>query len=548
MGDDAAPAGGEPTPAHESRRGLGLRLVIALAASAGAGILVDRILADAVPSVTLRALLSAAASASLVGVALFRLVVAPLSRSRTELTVAYHAALADALKDPLTGLGNHRAFQEELDRQVEASQRYEVPLALLLIDLDEFKAINDGRGHAIGDRALSQFGRLTSTTIRRADRAFRIGGDEFAVLLPHTDADGARIVGMRLLAEALEPTLKQEGDVGGLSFSGGIAAIPDAATRAQLYSRADSALYAAKRSGRTDVLVFDPARQPAATDAGSGAAVADVIARGLLRPVYQPIVDLSTRTVLGVEGLIRPIEPAPFDGPASLFEAAAASGHLVALDLSCVEAIAAGAEGLPDDWFLSINLSPATVEAPEFSPPTLLGILARHGIAPSRVVLELTEHQPLTDVDRVRSKLEACRSAGMRLAADDVGAGNAGLRLLSELRFDIVKVDLSLVRRSAGDSPSSAVIESVVSFAARTGALVIGEGIEETSHVDQLLALGVTAGQGYLLGRPASMAAEQEQRPLKLPAARATAAAAHDVVLDEAPMAAWRASIGLPAA
>jgi predicted signal transduction protein with EAL and GGDEF domain len=144
MGDDTAPAGGEPAAAHESRRGLGLRLVIALAASAGAGILVDRILADAVTSVTLRALLSAAASASLVGVALFRLVVAPLSRSRTELTVAYQAALADALKDPLTGLGNHRAFQEELDRQVEASQRYEVPLALLLIDLDEFKAINDG--------------------------------------------------------------------------------------------------------------------------------------------------------------------------------------------------------------------------------------------------------------------------------------------------------------------------------------------------------------------------------------------------------------------
>jgi diguanylate cyclase (GGDEF)-like protein len=536
---------------HETRRGLGLRLAVALAASAAAGILVDRILADAVSSVSLRALLSAAAAASLVGVALFRLVVAPLSRSRAELHVAYQAALADALQDTLTGLGNHRAFQEELDRQVEASQRYEVPLALLLIDLDEFKAINDERGHAIGDRALAQFGQLASTVIRRADRAFRVGGDEFAVLLPHTDADGARIVGLRLLAEALQPTLRYEERVGGISFSAGVAAMPvPASTRAQLYSQADSALYAAKRSGRTDVRIFDPATQAPDVDPGSGAAVAEVIARGQLRPVYQPIVDLATRTVLGVEGLIRPVEPAPFDGPTALFAAASASGHLVALDMSCVEAIAAGAENLPDEWFLSINLFPATVEAPEFSSTALLGILARHRIAPARVVLELTEQQPLDDVERVRTKLEACRSAGIRLAADDVGAGNAGLRLLSELHFDIVKVDLSLVWRSAADSPTSAVIESVVSFAARTGALVVGEGIEEASHVDQLLALGVTAGQGYLLGRPASLAlGEEPRRPLRQPhLAPLSGAVAMASGEDVAPMAAWRASIGLPTA
>jgi EAL domain-containing protein (putative c-di-GMP-specific phosphodiesterase class I) len=250
-----------------------------------------------------------------------------------------------------------------------------------------------------------------------------------------------------------------------------------------------------------------------------------------------------------VEGLIRPVPPAPFTDPASLFAAAAASGHLASLDLTCIETIVAGAGGLPDDQFLSVNLSPATVEAPEFSSAAVLSILARHEFSPQRLVLELTEQQPIHDLEHARTKLETCRSAGIRLAADDVGAGNAGLRLLSELTFDIVKVDLGLVRRSASSAPSSAVIESVVSFAARTGAMVVGEGIEDPAQIDQLTALGVAAGQGYLLGRPGSLAPPETvavlppglvRRPAALPVEPATAP-------DGSPMAAWRQSIGLPA-
>ena len=552
-----------PDPAlRDSRIGLGLRLAIALAASAATGILVDRLLGDAVPSIAARALLSAIAAASLVGLALLRLVVAPLVRSREELHERYRTALADSLRDPLTRLGNHRAFQEELDRQVEAAQRYDVPLALVIIDLDEFKTINDRQGHAIGDRALAHFGQLMATHVRRADRPFRIGGDEFAILLPHTDAEGARVVARRLLAASLQPALRGDEDPGGVSFSAGISALPDpASSRSQLYSQADSALYAAKHAGRTDILVFDPTSEPVALGASSAAAVAEVIARGQLRPVYQPIVHLATRTTLGVEGLIRPVPPAPFADPAELFAAAAASGHLVALDLTCVEMIIAGAANLPDGQFLSVNLSPATIEAPEFSTASLLSILARHHFAPDRLVLELTEHQPLTDVGRVRAKLDACRAAGISLAADDVGSGNAGLRLLSELSFDVVKVDLSLVRRSASSAPSSAgssaVIESVVSFAARTGALVIGEGVEQPEQVEQLTALGVTTGQGYLLGRPGSLAAEPEAPEHLVGASTAAAASQPSATApragwvpdedDPGTMAAWRASIGLPA-
>jgi diguanylate cyclase (GGDEF)-like protein len=483
-------------------------------------------------------------SAALVGVGLFLLVVLPLARSREVLNDRYQAALADALTDQLTGLGNHRAFQEELDRQVEASQRYGVPVSLVIIDLDEFKAINDGKGHAFGDQALAHFGRIVTTGIRRVDRAFRIGGDEFALLLPHTDAEAAKIVVRRLLASSLQPPLRSEADPGSLSFSAGVSALPElASSRAQLYSQADTALYAAKRSGRTDVQIFADGSQPIEDSSGAGMAVAEVIARGWLRPVYQPIMELKTGAVLGVEGLIRPVAPAPFADPGSLFAAATASGHLVPLDLMCLETIVAGAAQLPAGAFLSVNVSPATVEAPEFSTAAVLSILARHGVAPERLVLELTEQQPVTDLERVRLKLDTCRGAGIRLAVDDVGAGNAGLRLLAELSFDIIKVDLTIVQRSASSAASSAVIESVVSLAQRTGAMVVAEGIEFPEQLHQLEQLGIVVGQGFLLGRPGSMPGVDEPvltaEPITVSSEAAPAAAS---------MSAWRQSIGLPVA
>ncbi len=504
-----------------------------------------RVTAGSVQNAAVRGIASGLVAAVMIGIGLHRYVVTPLARSRNELQTRYQQALAEALRDPLTGLGNHRAFQEELDRQVEAAQRYGVPVSLAILDLDEFKAINDTRGHAGGDAALARFGSLVAHSVRRVDRPFRIGGDEFAILLPHTDAQSARIVMRRLLANALQPALRDDG-VSTLSFSAGISAVPDpASTRAQLYSQADAALYSAKRAGRTEVFIFDASTEPMPMTADSSAAVAEVIARSQLRPVYQPIVELASGRVLGFEGLIRPIPPAPFVDPASLFAAAAASGHLAALDMTCFDTIVAGAASLASDYHLSVNLSPATVEAPEFSAASLLSILARHHFRPERLIVELTEQQPITDLERVRSRLESCRAAGIRLAADDVGAGNAGLRLLSEMRFDVVKVDLSLVQRSASSASSSAVVESVVSFASRTGALVVGEGIEHGEQVAQLLALGVPAGQGFLLGRPGPLPVD-DSKPLSLapvmqPRDRREAPSASPEI------AAWRNSIGLPA-
>ncbi len=526
-----------------ARLGFVIRLVAGATLSATTGVAAFAWLSDVIPGAIPRAMVSALSAGLLVGVAVESFLLHPSNRTRDDLGVRHAMAKVDALRDPLTGLGNHRAFHEELQREVSQAQRHGVPLALVLIDLDEFAQINDQRGHADGDRVLSGFARLVNAAARVADRCFRTGGDEFALILPHTDADGALVLARRLLIAALEsnPSVKETTTV---SFSAGISSLPAlASSHVRLHAQAEAALHAAKRAGRTDALVFNPEAATETGLVGSGDAVAELIARGRLTAAYQPIIELATGTVLGWEGLIRPMAPSPFSDPAALFAAAEAGGQLIALDFACVETIVAGAGRLPEQAFLSINLSPRTLEAAEFSTAALLTILARHGLAPGRLVIELTERQPIGDVERVLVKLDTFRRAGIRLAADHLGAGNAGLRLLTDLRFDLVKVDLGLVHRTAAGGRASAVVESIVAFAARTGALVVGEGVEDADQIDQLVALGVPAAQGYLLGRPGPLpesAAGESPQVAAIPDLQAAARAVGEDMLS------WRQSLGLP--
>ncbi|MCV0403486.1 MAG: EAL domain-containing protein [Chloroflexi bacterium] len=510
--------------------GLTGRLALGAVLAIGAFVVVNHGALTLLAMPPLTALIAAAAGAALVATAALRLTIAPWLATHADLQVRYEAAVADALRDPLTSLGNHRAFHEDLEREVAAAVRYNVPLTLALIDLDEFKAVNDAHGHGAGDEVLRRFGQRLRSGLRLADRTFRIGGDEFAVLLPHTDLDGAQVVMRRILAQSLQPAVRS-GTVGPVSFSAGLSAAPVLATGpAQLFSQADAALYAAKRGGRTDIALFEPGIELTPVEMGSASsAIAEVIAGGLLTPVFQPIVSLVDGSVIGVEGLIRTVPPAPFGDPGSLFEAAEVSGRLTALDLACIDTIVAHATGLPSDQFLSVNLAPPTLEAPEFNVGAILGILGRHGFPPDRLVIELTERHQLIDPDRVRARIDACRRAGIRFAADDIGAGNAGLRLLADVRFDILKVDLTLVQRSSSNGQYGAVVETVVDLARRTGAIVIAEGIETTDQLGPLQALGIVTGQGYLLGRPAPLGA-----------APATAAEVPAIG-----MASWRQSMGL---
>jgi diguanylate cyclase (GGDEF)-like protein len=428
-----------------------------------------------------------------------------LDGERQELSDLYGRARHDALIDGLTGLGNHRAFQDELARQLESAKRQATPVSLLLIDIDDLKTVNDTQGHAGGDRLLEAFGRLTTTVLRRGDRAFRVGGDEFAILLPHSNVDTGLAVARRILATALNGGTPD--GIPPFSLSIGVSAFPAPSTEsAYLYRNADAALYWCKRHGRTAVVAFDPGHHGAASDDRSVAelssAIGTILTTRALRPVYQPIFSMTTGEPIGFEGLVRPADGAPFSDASSLFAAAEAADRTVELDLACLEVVAAGVRLPNADAYISVNLSPRTLESSLFHPGELKAIFHRSGIAPDRVVLELTERERVEDLDQLRKNVDACRRAGMRLAADDVGAGNAGLRLLSEIHFDIVKIDLSLVQGGVMHDPSHGILRALQELATRWKATIVAEGVETAAQLAVVRSLGIAAGQGYLLGRP----------------------------------------------
>jgi diguanylate cyclase (GGDEF)-like protein len=428
-----------------------------------------------------------------------------IERRRAELLELYERARVDALIDPLTGLGNHRAFQEEYARQIEEARRQGTAVSLILLDLDDLKRVNDELGHAGGDALLSAMGHLLGSAARRSDRAFRVGGDEFAILLPRTNLDTAALAASRLLAAALEGWPIGEGRP--FSFSAGVSSFPDPSTTGpRLHRHADAALYWSKRHGRTDVQVYDPERHGQAGDernsAELAAAVAAIATKRVLSPVYQPIFSLTTGLVVGHEALVRPAPGAGFVDAESLFAAAEATGRTAELDRACLDVVAGAAGALPDHNYLAVNISPRTLESAEFSAAQVASIFAERGIAPSNLVLELTEREAVEDVVKLRRSIDACRELGIRIAADDVGAGNAGLRLLSEITFDIVKIDLSLVQSGALRDSAMAVLRALRELAVRSSATLVAEGIETAHQLEAVRGIGLTAGQGYLLGRP----------------------------------------------
>lgn len=430
-----------------------------------------------------------------------------LDEERHGLREAYDRARLDALRDGLTGLGNHRAFQEELDAQLAAARADRRSVALVILDVDDLKTVNETRGHAAGDELLRAAGRVIARSLRREDRGFRIGGDEFALVLLDCTAAQAVTVGRRILAAALEGGAGPQA-APPFSMTLGVTAFPELATdRQQLVHQADAALYWGKRHGRTDVQLFDGARHGMADDARPlpqlAAAVARVAAERLLTPAYQPIHCLITGQVLGYEGLVRPTGSAGFANPGALFVAAEATGRTIELDRASLDTVLAGARTLDPARYLSVNLSPRTLESDAFSPQELLALARRRGIDPTRLVVELTEREAVEDMAGLRAALAFLRRHGVRIAADDVGAGNAGLRLLSELQFDTIKIDLSLVRAGARNDPSDAVLRALCDLARRRNQVIVAEGVETALQLEVVRRLGFDAAQGYLLGRPA---------------------------------------------
>lgn len=516
MGTSPAPTAGHVGPdvplpdASRSARRLLVSGYVAFGAIAVAGMVLVSIAGGLGSRGSIAVVAGAAIAMALVGGAVIRRIERPLddlAADHRAVLEAYGRAHLDARMDPLTGLGNHRAFQEELSRQVAEAIRHDRPLSLAVLDVDDLKRLNDRSGHAAGDELLASVGRLIRSTSRPADRSFRIGGDEFALLLPGTTVETAFGVVRRLLANATggHPVLR---GIERFSFSAGIATCPDPSPDAvRLMHHADAALYWAKRHGRTDIQVFDPSRHGAAGDTRSAEelaeAVVNVAATRALRPVYQPIISLVTGRPVGFEGLVRPAADSGFASAQSLFTAAEVADRIVELDMAAIETVASRVGRLPEGEYLGLNMSPRTLETDQFHVGDLLGILRRYRLEPGQVVLELTEREEIEDLSRLRANLDRVRAAGIRIAADDVGAGNAGLRLLSEIAFDIVKIDLSLVQKGVLQESSLAVLRGLREMARRFGASVVAEGVETPEQLVALRHLGITAAQGYLLGRPA---------------------------------------------
>jgi diguanylate cyclase (GGDEF)-like protein len=418
-----------------------------------------------------------------------------------------HRLRTAALTDSLTGLGNHRAFVEELRRQVARAARHNEELALAVIDVDEFKDVNDTWGHARGDAVLLEVATLLNLYSRQEDYAFRIGGDEFAMILPHSDDQTAHKA-MERLRQAAARHFK---DAPTLSI--GVTSARNAeGDEGVLRQQADSALYEAKLKGRNAAVVFVPSEGARPVFAAAKiAGLRRLLADGSVNAVFQPIWGLTDGSLLAHEALARIPEEYDIDGPQLAFDIAERIGKCAELDSLCRAAILASAPSLPPNGMLFVNISPYTLTHAAFSAESLAEEFKAAGFEPKRVVLEITERSTVS-VAIIEFAVEKLREAGFRMALDDVGAGNAGLEMLRRVAVDYVKIDHDVLVSALQDTMARAAVMAIAAFASQAGTRVVAEGIENEPMMELVrwIASGgddpansmVYAVQGFLLGQP----------------------------------------------
>lgn len=403
------------------------------------------------------------------------------------------------LTDYLTGLGNHRAYQEDIHALASDWERHGSLLTIALVDVDEFKALNDRQGHVSGDRILT----LLAQCLRSGDAglAYRLGGDEFAVTFAGIPSDIARRQ-MELIRARIAADLE------GTTVSIGLATSGETDTDLViLRDEADSALYEAKRRGRNTIVTFDEIREecalflPARVDE-----VRDLIASGTIGVAFQPIWDLGGKGVVGYEALARPAGDNPIN-PQDAFDIAERIGKAHELDRVCRLAVLEKARLLPPDALLFINVSPQSLDHAEFRGTALIDAVEAAGFSPDRVVLEITERS-LARLPVVVREAKRLRALGFALALDDAGSGNSGLEMLSQLAVEFVKIDREVIVRAQSDIGGRAVLAGIIAIAQEMNAAIIAEGIEDDAMLD--LVRDATRSttidcsvQGYYLGRPA---------------------------------------------
>ena len=415
-----------------------------------------------------------------------------------------------AQHDSLTDLPNRILLNDRLTQALALAHRKEQRLALLFLDLDRFKSINDSLGHAIGDRLLQSVAERLLTCVRSSDTVSRQGGDEFVILLPEvTQPADAAVTAEKILLALSTPHRIDRQDLH-LAASIGIVTYPNDGTEAKtLLKHADLAMYRAKDSGRNTYRFFEPDMNGYTADRQS-------LESGLHRAIerhefvlhYQPIVSLDSEELIGVEALIRWRHPQRgLVSPAQFVPIAEESGFIAAigrwvLHEACRQSRAWRAAGLPP-MRIAINIS--TVELRDKGFVESVGaILEEHGLVPQDLELELTETFLMRDSNSTAAVLQSLSDLGVRIALDDFGTGYSSLSHLKRFPIDTLKIDQSFVRNLPTDADDASIVDAVIGMGKGLQIRVVAEGVETREQLAFLRKRGCPEGQGYYFSRPVS--------------------------------------------
>ena len=438
------------------------------------------------------------------GLVLWRRLSSGLNQSRGSLLDAEVRVQRLAASDLLTGLDNRAALHDAMQTRLNRAERHKQELAVLMVDLDRFKPVNDRNGHMVGDLVLKEVARRLGRCLRQSDLRARYGGDEFVVVID--EADGTRTAqsaAKRIIETLSEPMLFGDLSVN-IGASVGIARYPrDARSDDELIRKADSALYRAKKSGQGGVCLYDPQLDEAQAErAALEAELRDGIQMGQLVPYYQPIVNLTNRNVVSLELLCRWKHPARgLLTPDKFISLAENTGLIGPLTMSLLHQACQDMMNFPAHWRLSFNVAPQQIQD-ESLVPQLLAVLKENQVPPHRLDVELTETALVNDTARARQVILALKRAGMTVTLDDFGTGYSSLSYLAEMTFDKIKIDRSFVRTLRDRPESTKIVDAILGLSRSLGVDTVAEGVETEEEALLLQKLGCKNGQGYLFGRP----------------------------------------------
>ncbi len=434
-----------------------------------------------------------------------------ISRDVTEQKKSEALIWQQANFDALTGLPNRRMLRDRLAQTMLNSRREGLALAVLFIDLDHFKEINDTLGHAQGDVLLVEAARRIRACVRESDTVARLGGDEFTVLLPEV-RETVRVeeIAQNILA-ALGQAFQLDSEESYVTASIGVALYPDDAGEIEdLFKHADQAMYAAKAAGRNCLRYFTPALQAAAqTRLRLASDLRGAVAAGQMRIVYQPVIELAGGAVHKAEALVRWQHPTRgLVNPQEFIPVAEASGIIVEIGdwVFGQAALQVGRwrEQYDPRFQISVNKSPVQFHQGGASQKDWIRRLERLGLSGSSVVVEITEGLLMDKRSDVKAQLQELRAAGIAVSMDDFGTGYSSLSYLQNYDIDYLKIDRSFVRNLTPGSKDRTLCKAIIAMAQALGLKVVAEGVETVEQRDWLAQAGCDYGQGYLFAKPMS--------------------------------------------